>query len=61
VEGTAVTLRRDELVLRVNLGPAPAGGLGPWGVVVEESARERGAPVDPAHLLKTGAGGGLAP
>jgi maltooligosyltrehalose trehalohydrolase len=34
VDGTAVTLRRDALVVRVNLGPAPAGGLAPWAVEV---------------------------
>ena len=36
VDGAAVTLRRDGLVLRVNLGPAPAVGLAPWAVEVEE-------------------------
>jgi maltooligosyltrehalose trehalohydrolase len=36
VDGTALTLRREGLVVRANLGPAPAGGLGPWAVVVEE-------------------------
>jgi maltooligosyltrehalose trehalohydrolase len=35
VDGTAVTLRRDALLVRVNLGPAPAAGLAPWAVVVE--------------------------
>jgi maltooligosyltrehalose trehalohydrolase len=34
VEGTAFTLRRDELVVRVNLGAAPAGGLAPWAVEI---------------------------
>jgi maltooligosyltrehalose trehalohydrolase len=36
VDGTAFTLLRDELVVRANLGPAPAGGLRPWGLEVEE-------------------------
>jgi maltooligosyltrehalose trehalohydrolase len=34
-DGTAFTLRRPGLVVRANLGPAPAGGLGPWGLEIE--------------------------
>ena len=36
VDGTAVTLRRPGLTVAVNLGPAPAGGLPPWGWTVAE-------------------------
>jgi len=61
VAGTAFTLRREELVVRANLGAAPAGGLAPWGLVVEEAPRERADPVDPPHTLETGDGSGLAP
>jgi maltooligosyltrehalose trehalohydrolase len=39
VEGTAFTLRRGGLLVRANLGAAPAGGLGPWAVEIEERAR----------------------
>jgi len=42
VEGTAVTLRREALLVRANLGAAPAGGLGPWAVTIEERPLERG-------------------
>jgi maltooligosyltrehalose trehalohydrolase len=59
IDGTAVTLLRDGLVVRANLGPAPAGGLAPWAVAVEETSRERGDAVD--ELRTTGAGRGLAP
>ncbi len=61
VDGTAFTLRRDGLVVRANLGAAPAGGLGPWEVAIEEAPRERSDPVDPPHVLTTGDGRGLAP
>jgi maltooligosyltrehalose trehalohydrolase len=61
VDGTAFTLRREELVVRANLGAEPAGGLGPWGLAVEEAPRERADPVDPPHTLTTGDGSGLAP
>ncbi len=61
VDGTAFTLRREELVVRANLGPEPAGGLGPWGLAIEEAPRERAEPVDPPHTLTTGDGSGLAP
>ena len=61
VDGTAFTLRRDELVVRANLGAAPAAGLGPWGVAIDEAPRERAEPVDPPHTLTSGGGTGLAP
>jgi maltooligosyltrehalose trehalohydrolase len=61
VDGTAFTLRRDELVVRANLGGAPAGGLGPWGLEIEEVSRERTEPAEPAHALTTGDGRGMAP
>ncbi len=61
VDGTAFTLRRDELVLRANVGGAPAGGLGPWAIEIEEAPRQRADPVDPPHTLTTGGGRGLAP
>jgi len=61
VDGTAFTLRRDELVVRANLGGAAAGGLGPWALEIEEAPRERAEPVDPPHTLTTGGGHGLAP
>jgi maltooligosyltrehalose trehalohydrolase len=35
-EGRAFTLRRPGLVVRVNLGPDPIAGLGPWQVQIEE-------------------------
>jgi maltooligosyltrehalose trehalohydrolase len=60
-DGTAFTVRRDGLVVRANLGPAPAGGLAPWGFAIEEAPRERADPVDPPHVLTTGEGRGLAP
>jgi maltooligosyltrehalose trehalohydrolase len=41
VAGTAVALRRPRLVVRVNLGAAPAAGLGPWGLEIEEAEQER--------------------
>jgi maltooligosyltrehalose trehalohydrolase len=46
VDGTAFTLRRPGLVVRANLGAQPAGGLGPWGLFVEEDAAREppGAP-----------------
>jgi maltooligosyltrehalose trehalohydrolase len=59
VDGTAVTLRREGLVVRANLGGAPAGGLAPWAVEVEEAPRAE--PADPRHLLGTGGRRGLAP
>ncbi len=61
VDGTAFTLRREELVVRANLGAAPAGGLAPWAVVIEEAAREKPDPLDPPHVLTTGDGRGAAP
>lgn len=61
VDGTAFTLRRGALVVRANLGPAPAGGLGPWAVEIEEGEAERADPVDPPHVLTTGDGRGVAP
>jgi maltooligosyltrehalose trehalohydrolase len=35
-DGTAFALVRPQLTVRANLGPAPAGGLGPWGLEVLE-------------------------
>ncbi len=35
-DGTALTLRRPGLLVRANLGAAPAGGLGPWGIELRE-------------------------
>jgi maltooligosyltrehalose trehalohydrolase len=61
VADTAFTLRREELVVRANLGPAPAGGLGPWAVEISEAPRERPETVDPPHVLTTEGGSGLAP
>jgi maltooligosyltrehalose trehalohydrolase len=61
VDGTAFTLRRDGLLVRANLGGAPAGGLGAWGLEIQEAPRERADPVDPPHTLTTGDGQGLAP
>jgi maltooligosyltrehalose trehalohydrolase len=61
VDGTAFTLRRDALVVRANLGPDPAGGLGPWGLEIAEAPRQVADPVDPPHTLTTGGGRGLAP
>jgi maltooligosyltrehalose trehalohydrolase len=46
VDGTAFTMRRPGLVVRANLGPAPAGGLPAWGVAIDEEATAR---TDPAH------------
>jgi maltooligosyltrehalose trehalohydrolase len=61
VEGTAFTLRREGLVVRANVGAAPAGGLAPWAVEIEEGPRHLADPVDPPHALATGDGSGLAP
>jgi maltooligosyltrehalose trehalohydrolase len=61
VDGTAFTLRRDELVVRANLGAAPAGGLEGWAVEIVEAPREQADPVDPPHVLTTEDGSGLAP
>jgi maltooligosyltrehalose trehalohydrolase len=36
-DGMAFTLLRPGLVVRANLAPAPAGGLGPWGWGVREA------------------------
>ncbi len=36
-DGTAFTLRRPGLVVRANLSAAPAAGLGPWAVQVNEA------------------------
>jgi maltooligosyltrehalose trehalohydrolase len=36
-DGTAFTLRRPGLVVRANLGPRPAGGLGPFGLEIISS------------------------
>jgi maltooligosyltrehalose trehalohydrolase len=61
LDGTVFTLRREALVVRANLGPAAAGGLGPWGVQFAEAPRQVADPVDPPHALTTDGGGGLAP
>ncbi len=60
---TAFTLRRPGLVVRANLGPAPAGGLGPWALEIQEEERglERAFGQDPPHALAGGGGDGLAP
>jgi maltooligosyltrehalose trehalohydrolase len=75
-EGTVFTLLRPGLVVRANLGPEPAGGLGPWGVAIEEGGGARAqsseggegdlraqaeASGDPPHAFETGPGEGLAP
>jgi maltooligosyltrehalose trehalohydrolase len=62
-DGTAFTLRRAGLVVRANLGPAPAGGLGPWGLEIqeEEGGLERAPGRDPPHAFAPGDGEGLAP
>ncbi len=61
VDGTAFTLRREELVVRANLGAAPAGGLGPWALEVSEAPLERADAVGPLNALSTDGGHGLAP
>jgi maltooligosyltrehalose trehalohydrolase len=40
-DGTAFTLRRPGLVVRANLGPAPAGGLAAWGLEIREEGQPR--------------------
>jgi maltooligosyltrehalose trehalohydrolase len=50
-EGRAFTLRRPGLVVRANLGPAPAAGLGPWGFSIEEEALEQTRNTDPPHAF----------
>jgi maltooligosyltrehalose trehalohydrolase len=53
-EGTAFTLLRPGLVVRANLGPVPAGGLGPWEVEIEERPeRTDAAGAEPRHALET--------
>ncbi|HET8539044.1 MAG TPA: malto-oligosyltrehalose trehalohydrolase [Anaeromyxobacter sp.] len=61
-DGTAFALRRPGLVVRANLAPAPAGGLGPWGVEVREQERgvERALGDDP-RALERGEAEGPAP
>jgi maltooligosyltrehalose trehalohydrolase len=61
LDGTVFTLRRDELMVRANLGPAPAAGLAPWAVEIEEALRERADAVELPHTLTTDDGRGLAP
>lgn len=39
VEGTLVTMKRPGFDVRINLGPAPSHGLGPWGYAVSEKTR----------------------
>jgi maltooligosyltrehalose trehalohydrolase len=60
VDGTAFTLRREGLVVRANLGAAPAGGLAAWGLEIEEAPWGRAEQADPPHALATGEGEGLA-
>jgi hypothetical protein len=50
-------------VVRANLAPTPAAGLGPWGLAVQEEERglERALGVDPPHAFVAGDGEGLAP
>ncbi len=62
-DGTAFTLRRPGLVVCANLGAAPAGGIGPWGLEIQEEERglERAFGQDPPHALAPGDGEGLAP
>jgi maltooligosyltrehalose trehalohydrolase len=53
-EGTAFTLVRPGLVVRANLGSRPAGGLGPWGLEIEERAEQAAAGGgDPQHAIAT--------
>jgi maltooligosyltrehalose trehalohydrolase len=60
-EGTAFTLVRPGLVVRANLGSRPAGGLGPWGLEIEERAEQAAAGGgDPQHAIATDREG-LAP
>ncbi len=40
-DGNAFTLARPGIVVRANLGPRPAGGLGAWGVDIHEERTER--------------------
>jgi len=43
-DGTAFTVRRPGLVVHANVGPLPAGGLGPWGLeILEEGAHDPAA------------------
>jgi maltooligosyltrehalose trehalohydrolase len=61
-EGTAFTLVRPGLVVRANLGPRPAGGLGPWALELEERAeRPETAGAEPPHAIVRDPGHGLAP
>jgi maltooligosyltrehalose trehalohydrolase len=61
VEGTAFTVTRPGLRVRANLGPAPAGGLEPWALEIQEEERglERALGQDPPHAFVK-PGGGLA-
>jgi maltooligosyltrehalose trehalohydrolase len=59
-EGAAFTLVRPGLVVRANLGPVAAGGLGPWGLEIEERPEERAAlGGEPPHAFERD-GEGLA-
>jgi maltooligosyltrehalose trehalohydrolase len=45
-DGTAFTLTRPGLIVRANLGAAPAGGLGPWGLrIVDADGAPLTAPI----------------
>jgi maltooligosyltrehalose trehalohydrolase len=61
-DGAVFTLRRPGLVLRANLSPAPAAGLGAWGLALQEEERglERALGEDPPHAFARDAEG-LAP
>jgi maltooligosyltrehalose trehalohydrolase len=60
VDGTAVTLRREGILVRANLGAAPQAGLGAWGLEIVEAPRERADQEEPPHAIGT-TGRGLAP
>jgi len=50
-DGTSFTLARPGLVVRANLGAEPAGGLGLFGLEIEESPPARSDGADPPHAI----------
>jgi maltooligosyltrehalose trehalohydrolase len=61
LDGSVFTLRRPGLVVRANLHPEAAAGLGPWGVEIEEGPGVGTERTDAPHLFARDAADGLSP